>query len=255
MTSRERFLSAMQNHVPDRVPVTPDISNYIPAGRTGLPFWEVYFTPNHPLWQAYIEAATHFRLDMWVGSCMHVPAHYDIPVTSTTEIVDFPGRDAKLRRTTWTTPDGELTQEDICFRHEPPTHISRAIKNLEQEWGKYRWLLGEPTELDMETIGSIRARTESLNQAFGLGVSYPGFQSWEGAVEGSIQTLTYTEADHPEILEEWHELSLARGTRLVELFLRTKPDYLGLGGSGTLTLASPELARKYALPAIRLWSR
>jgi len=30
MTSRERFLAAMRNDIPDRVPVAPDISTYMP---------------------------------------------------------------------------------------------------------------------------------------------------------------------------------------------------------------------------------
>ncbi|MFW6262206.1 MAG: hypothetical protein ACOC6J_11560 [Spirochaetota bacterium] len=52
MTSRERFLAAMRNEVPDRVPVTPDVSNYITVKCTGLPFWEVYFEGRIPLWRA-----------------------------------------------------------------------------------------------------------------------------------------------------------------------------------------------------------
>lgn len=43
MTPKQRFLTAMQAcGVPDRVPCTPDISNYIPCQRTGRPFWEIY---------------------------------------------------------------------------------------------------------------------------------------------------------------------------------------------------------------------
>ncbi len=46
MSGRERFMVAMTNGIPDRVPVTPDISNMIPARRTGLPFWELYHLMN-----------------------------------------------------------------------------------------------------------------------------------------------------------------------------------------------------------------
>jgi len=41
MTSKERFLTAMQG-------------NYIPAKRTGLPFWDIYFGSQIPLWKAYL---------------------------------------------------------------------------------------------------------------------------------------------------------------------------------------------------------
>lgn len=49
MTPKQRFLTAMQNGVPDRVPGAPDISNNIPRKRTGLPFWDIYFFGQIPL--------------------------------------------------------------------------------------------------------------------------------------------------------------------------------------------------------------
>jgi uroporphyrinogen decarboxylase len=254
MTSRERFLTAMSNGVPDRVPVTPDISNYIPAKRTGLPFWDVYFREKVDLWRAYVDAAEYYRLDMWIASCMHVPGVHDDEVEGHEELREVPARDAMTRRTTWRTPHGDLTAEDICFRGEPPTHTERMVKDLKDDWPKLRWLLREPVGLDTDLIAEIRGEMVKRNQAFGLGVGYPGFQHWEGLVEGSIQSLTFAYMDDPGILDEWAALDLARGTKLVELLLETKPDYLGLGGSGTLTLASPELARRYALPAITTWS-
>ncbi len=244
----------MSNGVPDRVPVTPDISNYIPAKRTELPFWDVYFTEKADLWRAYIEAAEYYRLDMWIASCMHIPGVYDDELEGVDELREVPDRDAMVRRTTWHTPYGELTQEDICFRGEPPTHTQRMIKELESDWPRFRWLQREPVGLDTELIAQIRGEMEKRDQAFGLGIGFPGFQRWEGLIEGSIQSLTYAYSDEPAILDEWAELDFACGTKLVELFLKTRPDYLGLGGSGTLTLASPELARRYALPAIKKWS-
>jgi uroporphyrinogen-III decarboxylase len=63
MTSRDRFLAAMRNQVPDRVPVTPDMSNYIPCKRTGLAFWEIYFENKIPLWQAYLDATDYFGIE------------------------------------------------------------------------------------------------------------------------------------------------------------------------------------------------
>ena len=253
MTSKERFLAAMRNGVPDRVPVTPDISNYIPVKRTGLPFWEVYFEHRVPLWRAYIEAAEHYRLDMWIGSCAGVPVRTE--EVEADEVLTFlPERDAMLRRTTWPTPHGDLTEEEICFRGDPPTHTERLIKDLEADWPKMRWLLSREVTVDVEAIEEIRKECEAGGHAFGLGVGYPGFQAWQGAVEGNVGTLTYAFMDTPGILDEWAELGLARGTQIVREYLETKPDYLGLGGSGTLTLASPELARRYALPAIREWS-
>lgn len=49
--------------MPDRVPVTPDMSNYIPCKRTGLAFWEIYFENKIPLWQAYLDATDYFGIE------------------------------------------------------------------------------------------------------------------------------------------------------------------------------------------------
>lgn len=59
----------MQNSVPDRKPVKPDISNYIPCKRTHLAFWDIYFREEIPLWRAYLEAADYYGIDMWIASC------------------------------------------------------------------------------------------------------------------------------------------------------------------------------------------
>ena len=68
MAPKERFLTAMQNRVPDRVPVAPDTSNYIPCKLTGLPFWDVYFHQAVPLWRAYLDVVDQFGFDAWIAS-------------------------------------------------------------------------------------------------------------------------------------------------------------------------------------------
>jgi uroporphyrinogen-III decarboxylase len=70
-----------------------------------------------------------------------------------------------------------------------------------------------------------------------------------------VETLTYALIDTPAILDEWCELQMVTGTRAMELILAERPDYVLFGGSGTITLASPELVRRYALPALKKWSR
>lgn len=73
MTSRERMLTAFRNQQPDMVPVSPDISNMIPARLTGRPFWDIYLYGDPPLWEAYIEAVKHYRMDGWqyAGTSVH----------------------------------------------------------------------------------------------------------------------------------------------------------------------------------------
>jgi len=256
MTPKERFLTAMRaGGIPDRVPVTPDISNYIPCKRTGLPFWQIYFKNELPLWKAYLNAADYFGIEAWMASCTFIPLLLNQSrVEREVEHVFDKHQDAMIEKTVWRTPDGEMTQQSLCFRAEPPTPIEKPIKNLEEDFPKFRWLLQEPIGLDMPVVEEMRAACEQRQQAFGLCLGYPGFQGWMGYVEGGVEPLSYAECDTPEILQEWFERDMAFGTRIMELLIGAKPDYLLFGGSGTITLASPDLAHKYAIPALKKWS-
>jgi uroporphyrinogen decarboxylase len=57
--------------------------------------------------------------------------------------------------------------------------------------------------------------------------------------------------DQPELLERWHAKHLAYVERQTAALLEYEFDYLLLGGSGTLTLASPKLVEQFALPGIQ----
>lgn len=256
MTPKERLLTALRaGGVPDRVPCTPDISNYIPCKRTGRPFWEIYFENRYPLWKAYLDAADYFGIEAWMASCTFIPVQCrPSQVERRVEYVFDKTQDAMIEKTLLRTPDGDLTQQFLCFRADPPSPIEKPIKNLVADFPKYRWLLQEPAGVDRAAIEEMRAACEQRQQAFGLCIGYPGFQRWMCAAEGGVEPLSYAECDTPEILQEWFELDLANGTELMELLLAIKPDYLLFGGSGTITLASPELARKYAIPAVKKWS-
>jgi len=256
MTAKQRFLTAMRaGGVPDRVPCTPDFSNYIPCKRTGLPFWEIYFENRIPLWKAYLNAADYFGIESWMASCTGAPLLFGAGrVERKVELVFDKHRDAMIHKTLLRTPDGDMTHQSLCFRADPPSPIEKPIKDIARDFPKYRWLIQEPTGLDMSVVDEMRAACDQRQQAFGVCVGYPGFQAWMGAVEGGLGPLSYAECDTPEILQEWMELDMACGTKVMGLLIAIKPDYLLFGGSGTITLASPELARKYAIPALKRWS-
>lgn len=256
MTSRDRFLAAMRNQVPDRVPVTPDFSCYIPCKRTGLPFWEILFDGVVPLWQAYLDTARYFGIDPWTGGHMGLPSlPGDSQVDRRTSIEYDGDRDAMVRTSVIRTPDGDLAQREICFRYEPPTMIEKPIKDLRQDWRRYRWLLAPPTAIDERQLEAFRDTCLERECAFGLGMGYPGFHIWSCLVQNGLSHLLDIETEAPGILEEWYERELDIGTRTMELIIRCRPDYVFFGGSGTLTLASPALAMKYAIPAIARWTR
>jgi uroporphyrinogen decarboxylase len=256
MTSKERFLTAMRNEIPDRVPVAPDTSTYIPTKRTGLPFWEVLMEGKIPLWQAYLDVADYLQMDAWVAPVMGIPfIREDTPAEWRSKFVFDKDRDVMLRVLEVRTPDGNLTQEDTCFRWDPPATSIKLIKNLKNDFRKFKWLFPLAKGINTSALEVQKEACRIRNYAFGVTVTYPGFQNWNSYVQDGIQALAYAEMDTPEILQEWFEWDMARGDCEMELTIQSQPDYILFGGSGTITLASPKLAAKYCIPALKKWSR
>lgn len=256
MTSKERFLTAMRNEIPDRVPVAPDTSTYIPTKHTGLPFWEVLMEGKASLWQAYLEVADYLGMDAWTAPVMGIPfERAGTPVEWHSKLVFDKERDAMHRFTTVRTPDGDMDQEEICFRWDPPSTNVKLIKNIREDFKKFKWIMPMATGVNTRSLEEQRAACRKRDYAFGVTVTYPGFQNWNSYVQGGIQALAYAEMDSPEILEEWCEWDHERGDREMELTLQARPDYILFGGSGTITLASPKLAARYCIPALKKWSK
>jgi uroporphyrinogen decarboxylase len=256
MTPRARFLAAMRNQVPDRVPVAPDISTYLPmkmSGLTGNDFWTG--CKDIPHWQAYLKAAAYFGMDAWTAPVFGLPTLDDqAPVDwkSTVEVDN--ARDVRVETTTVKTPDGELRQVSVCHRGDQAAMAVKLIKDLKTDFRKFQHTQPVPRQLDRNALETYRSACGQHDYAFGVTITYPGFHMWNCYVDGGIEALSYAEMDTPEILQEWFEWDMERGTRQMELALQADLDYILFGGSGTITMASPELAGKYAIPALKKWS-
>jgi hypothetical protein len=255
MTSKERFLKAMTGEIPDRVPVSADISNMIPAKRTKLPFWDIYFFNKYPLWKAYLKAADYFKLDPWLASCTGASFLYEEKNFDEKISYEYDrDEDCYIRKSEISTPAGNMTGTSICYRNDPPSPVEKLIKNPEEDFEKFKYLCQEPKSINKSLMDEIKSECLKRSCAFGVCIGYPGFQSWNSAIEGGIMPLSYLEMDNPALLESWFELDMANGTKAMELLVEYRPDYILFGGSGTITLASPQLAEKYALPALKKWS-
>lgn len=252
MSGRERMLLAMTNRQPDRVPVAPDISNMIPCRLTGKPFWEVYYFGEPPLWKAYLEALKHFGFDGWFvdGSMQYAwPGQRrevveDLAKTAERWVV---GRRGQIDGLTY-------RYETTYYLADSPTRTRRPFRDIEADWPLLEKWFAPPSGCSPALLVQQRAELGELG-AFGVSLGYPGFQAWFDLFEGGLADLSewyYFKPDYIEALRALHERQVVRQ---MEMVLDQRPDFVLLGGSGTLTLQSPKIARALSLPTIQTLTR
>ena len=250
MTPRERLLCVLQGGVPDCVPVAPDFSNMIPARLTGKPFWDLYLYNDPPIWEAYIECAKHFGIDSLMDGYF--------PLTFPEEMS---GKGAEWERSIVFRNDerivvqasrmenGERVWQDrvaVYYVADPPT--GRVVpEKIGLPPVPERW---EPLEgvkqVDRGPEGVKRVKELMGDQ--GLVGSFV-ISSCALGDEASI----FRYYDNPDKHEEWAEERIERMerrfARIVEM--EVKPDFLCVGGSGTLVFQTVEIFRQLALPAVK----
>ncbi len=248
MTARERMLIAMSNGKPDRVPVAPDISNMIPCRLTGKPFWEVYYFANPPLWKAYLDALDYFKFDGWFtdGSMQ-----YQWPGERMSVVENIHKNDERWQvRTRHRLDSIEYQVETTYPRSDSPTRTLRPFKDIENDWLALEKLFQPPVGYNAFLFHRQR---EELGErgAFGVSIGYPGFHAWFDLFTGGLDSLSewyYFKHDSIEALRKLHH---QQAIVQMEMILAERPDFVLLSASGTLTLASPKIARDLCLPTIK----
>ena len=249
LSSRQRLMIAISGGKADHVPVIPDFSNMIPARMTGKPFWEIYMNNNPSLYRAYCKAAKYFGIDGWyhAGDAV-IFKQKNYP--SLSRSVTSRSSERITERFNYSTSHGDLWEEHTYLIADPPTKTVKMIKNIEEDFPKIRSFYGGIESYDASLLPEYRSLCGE-DGVFTLGLSYPGMQMWVDFFEGNLESAVYAYNDYPEIFEEWAELAEKLLVKQAEIYLSLKPDLFLLGGSGTITLASPLLARKFALPTIK----
>jgi hypothetical protein len=201
------IVTPLSNRTPDRVPVAPDISTYIPmkmSGLTGSDFWME--TRGVPQWQAYLGAADYFGIDAWTAPEFVLPTvNEQAPCEWRHRDELNPARDAMVRTSTVATPDGELATVSVCFRGDQAMMTEKPIKNLAADFRKFKHTQPMPKTLDVKTLEELRQACRKRDYAFGVTMGYPGFHNWNTHIQGGIETLAYVEMDTPGLLQEWFE--------------------------------------------------
>ncbi len=250
MTSRERFIAAVKNEQPDRVPACPCLSYMVPAHRTGKPFWKVAWDADPPLWKAYLDAVRYFGID---GRLIYGGLRFtdDKAAMVKRESVREQVTPTRARsRTRITTPAGDLTTTGICDIDNPPTMTEKMIKDLRGDLPKLAYLFTEPTSYDATAADAMR-REAGEDAVFCLSVIYPGFHQFNDFFDGGLEAAVAAYCDDPEPFEQLRLLVHNSTIAHARLMLDYRPDILYLGGSGTLTLSTPDWVRQFCLPTIK----
>ena len=252
MTPRERITTALRNRQPDRVPATPDTSIMIPCRLQRRPFWEMHVNENPPLWKAYIEAVRYFGTDGWMFN-----GQLDVKTKSevTNEWrVTRRSADRWEVRGVYRTPDGDLTYTNVTPKDNPTTMVEHPVKDFKADFRKLRHIYSPPVSVDA-TVYREQRNEMGESGMICIGVGVPGFQSWFGWFQGGLEAVTYAYADYPDLFAELVEMQDRNAVRVTEMAIDAGVESILTGGSGSITLQSPELFRKLSLPTIRKVTR
>ncbi len=245
-TSRDRILTAMRRGMPDRVPVIPDISNMVPARRTGKPFWEIYLYENPALDDAYVEAVNYYGMDGW-----YIYDNATMIESSGWKKKEIHRDEDELHVRRWIeTPLGEL-EEIICYpRNDPPWSMSEMVKDIAVDFPKLKWVMEQNSLTDIaKNRGKIGDRG-----VYGVAIeTFMGFWVW--AREGGSTQAIRDFFEQPERMQEVKEFYLAYVERAAKEILAQRPDEILIAGSSSsLSLSSPRIYREFDLPVIKIIS-
>jgi uroporphyrinogen decarboxylase len=240
----------MRGEIPDCVPVAPDFSNMIPARLTCKPFWDVYLYNDPPLWEAYLACAKHFDIDSVMDGYFPLQfpqqAKEDGPkwerfiVSKNDERIVVQSSTMKNGKRVW------WERVDIYHVANPPSwQIDPAAVGLPAIPEKFSPVEGVKP-VDGSPEGFKRAMDMMGDQGLvGIGLA-------ESCALGNEQAI-YDYYDHPELHEQWaSERVVGVESRFKKIMaMDVKPDFLCVGGSGTLIFQTLEIFRQLALPAVK----
>lgn len=248
MTPRERIMTAMRNKQPDRVPVAPDISNMVPCKLTRKPFWEIYKNQNPPLWKAYIDAAKYFGIDGWfIDDGVRFITNSQVQIERKVVKCDF---DCWEIREMYHTPDGDLTCLTVFPKDNPPSIKEKLIKDFEADFKKIRHLYPEITGYD-DTLYKEMKKELGDSGVMGTYILPPGLHIFNDLFNGGLENATYAYYDYPELFEELCEMHEKFELKKLEILLDLDIDSILTGGSGSITMQSPDIWSKLALPTLK----
>jgi len=249
VTPRERLKTVLRGGIPDCVPVAPDFSNMIPARLTGKPFWDLYLYNDPPIWEAYIECAKRFEIDSVMDGYfpLRLPGEPD-PEEGWEKFIVFRTSERIVTQRSRKENGKRVWQPvvDVYYVADPPTeNVEPGRISLPSE--PERW---EPLEgvkpVDTGPAGLRRVMSLMGDQGL-VGV----WLAHTAALGNEQQIMDYYM--NPDKHEQWAAERVqaveARFARVMAMDIR--PDFLCVGGSGTLVYQTVEMFRQLAFPAVK----
>ncbi len=252
MTPKQRFLTALSGGTPDCVPASPDMSNMVPAKMSGKPFWDLYLFGNATRHLAYLPVLDKYRHEgAWETHCP------DLDFKCAGDRREF-GQQILSRsderivvRDTCRTPEGELWQETVYYIADPPTVTRKWVKNFEKDFPiLLKHFFPEPTSVDNHVFQDWKARVGDRG-IVSLICRFPGYQDIFHYIDGNMEATAYSFYDYPKLWDEYREVYHNYQMQTIPHLIAAKPNFVFLTASGTLTLQSPEVFRKFGLPTVQ----
>ena len=275
MTPRERLLTVLKGKISDCVPVSPDFSNMIPARLTGKPFWDLYLYNDPPIWQAYIDAAKRFDIDSLMDGYfwLSFPDEQDCLPWQRLPATPVCPEHSRREQQKQFVPSREW-QRFIVFKSPERIVVQRSrMENRKRVWESrvcVYYVADSPTEwIPPSKIGlpDVPSRFEPLenvkpadNGPAGLALvkQLMADQGLVGVFLASSSILSceqdiYDYFDHPELHNYWRDKLVERVERRFAniMAMPVLPDFLCVGGSGTLVFQTVDIFRQLAFPAVK----
>jgi uroporphyrinogen decarboxylase len=249
MTSRERLLTVLNGKIPDCVPVAPDFSNMIPAKLTGMPFWDLYLYNRKPIWEAYIDCAKKFNIDSVMDGYF--------PLTFKEEIASGPDwqraivvKDKeKIITQRYYRESGKMVwhdRVDVYYVADSPTG-GVGPEKIGLPTVPLKW---EPLE-GVEKVDTGPEGFKKIKQMMGDQGLVGAWVTCSAALGNEDAIFNYY--DNPDKHEQWAEERVRNAEARFERIMKmeVKPDFICVGGSGTLIFQTLDIFRQLALPAVK----
>ncbi len=249
VSHRERLLTTLRGGIPDCVAVAPDFSNMIPARLTGKPFWDLYLYNDPPIWDAYVDCAKRFDIDSVMDGYfpLRFPGELD-PEEGWEKHIVFRTEERIVTQRSRVESGSRVWQPlvDVYYVADPPTEgVPPERIGLPQVPERWEPLEGvKPVDLGPSGLSALMDRMGDQGL---VGV----WATSTAALGTEQQILDYYM--NPDRHEEWAAKRVEEAERRFArvMSMERRPDFICVGGSGSLIYQTVEMFRQLAFPAVK----